>query len=48
MNGWDIFTYLMCGVLAVRSVTIFALFLRDAGDILRGNRGQDEESDDWD
>lgn len=47
MNFWDLFTYLMCGVLAVSSVVIFLLFLRDAGDLLRGNRPDEEEDDSW-
>lgn len=48
MNGWDFFTYLMCVVLAVSSVTIFVLFLRDAGEILRGTGSPDEDDRDWD
>jgi len=44
MNGWDIFTYLMCVALGVSAVLIFGFFLKDAGAILRGDsRDSDDE-----
>ena len=46
MNGWDLFTYLMCGLLGVSSVWIFALFLRDARGIIDGSAGQGDEDED--
>ena len=48
MNGWDLFTYLMCVVLAVSAIVIFALFLRDARSIIDGSAAQDDdEAEDW-
>ncbi len=48
MNGWDFFTYLMCGVLAVSAIVIFALFLRDARSIIEGSANpDDEETENW-
>lgn len=38
MNGWDVLTWIMCAVLAVSAVAIFAAFLRDAGTVIRGQR----------
>ena len=44
MNGWDLFTWISSGVLAVSALLIFGFFLRDAGGILRGERRkQDDE-----
>ncbi len=45
MNGWDIFTYVSCALLAGSALVIFAFFLRDAGDIIRGSRGKDSHLD---
>ena len=36
MNGWDLFTYLMCALLASSAIVIFILFLRDARSIIEG------------
>jgi hypothetical protein len=38
MNGWDVFTWLSCLVLAGSAIVIFVYFLRDAGAILRRER----------
>ena len=43
MNGWDLFTYFMCGVLAVSAIVIFVLFLRDARSIIEGSAAEDED-----
>ncbi len=48
MNGWDLFTYLMCAVLAVSSVVIFVLFLKDAGEIIRGESQEEDHAGDQD
>lgn len=37
MNGWDIFTWFACAALAGSALVIFALFLRDIGDVVRGH-----------
>lgn len=42
MNGWDLFTWLNCVVLAGAALIIFCFFLRDVGGILAGQRGGDE------
>ena len=42
MNGWDLVTWLSAVGLALSTVVIFVLFLRDARNILgRGRRGGD-------
>ena len=38
MNGWDLFTWFNCGVLAGTAVVIFGYFLQDARSILTGER----------
>ncbi len=43
MNGWDIFTYICCAILAGSAVGIFVFFIRDAKDIILGSRREDEE-----
>ena len=49
MNGWDLFTYLMCAVLAGSAIVIFALFLRDARSIIEGSAKEDDDEDEsWD
>ena len=46
MNGWDLATWLSAAGLAVSTVVIFVLFLRDARTILgREDREPDRE---WD
>jgi len=40
MNGWDLFTWFNCAILAGTAVVIFVLFLRDAKGIFTGNRGE--------
>lgn len=49
MNGWDLFTYLMCALLASSAIVIFILFLRDARSIIEGSAAQEdeEEGEDW-
>lgn len=47
MNGWDLLTYLMCAVLAVSAIVIFALFLRDARGIIDGSAAEDDETEEW-
>jgi hypothetical protein len=45
MNGWDIFTYICCVVLAGSAAGIFYFFLRDAKGIIAGSReDKDEEA----
>lgn len=39
MNGWDLFTWFNCAVLAGTAVVIFGFFLKDARSILTGDRG---------
>ena len=43
MNGWDIFTWFACAVLAGSALVIFAFFWRDIGDVLRGQRHDTDE-----
>jgi hypothetical protein len=43
LNGWDVFTWVSCAVLAGCAVVIFALFLRDAGGILKRERRDGDE-----
>ena len=38
MNGWDLFTWFNCVVLAGAAIVIFGLFLKDAKGILTGHR----------
>ena len=38
MNGWDLFTWLNCALLAGSAIVIFGFFCRDAGGILKGQR----------
>ena len=38
MNGWDLFTWFNCVILAGAAIIIFSLFLKDAKGILRGHR----------
>jgi hypothetical protein len=40
MNGWDLFTWFNCAILAGTAVVIFVLFLRDAEGIFTGDRGE--------
>jgi len=39
MNGWDLFTWFLCVILAGAAISIFGLFLKDAKGILTGHRG---------
>jgi hypothetical protein len=41
MNGWDLFTWIMIVTLGVGATIIFGFFLRDLGDVLKGQRGDD-------
>ena len=43
MNGWDLFTWFACALLAASALVIFFAFLRDARGILRGQRERDED-----
>ena len=47
MNGWDLFTWFNCALLAGSAVVIFLLFLKDAGGILsgQGREGDSEQGD---
>ena len=45
MNGWDLFTWICSGVLMVSSVLIFIYFLRDAREILQGERDENGVDD---
>jgi len=38
MNGWDLFTWFNCAILAGAAISIFGLFLKDAKGILAGHR----------
>jgi hypothetical protein len=38
MNGWDLFTWFNCVVLAGVAIIIFGFFLKDAKGILVGDR----------
>ena len=38
MNGWDLFTWFNCAVLAGTAIVIFGYFLKDARGILTGDR----------
>ncbi len=38
MNGWDLFTWFNCVVLAGVAIAIFGFFLKDAKGILMGHR----------
>ena len=38
MNGWDLFTWFNCVVLAGAAIAIFCFFLKDAKGILMGDR----------
>lgn len=42
MNPWDLVTWLSAAGLAVGTVVIFVLFLRDAREILGRERGDDD------
>jgi hypothetical protein len=53
MNGWDLFTWFNCVILAGAAIVIFVLFLKDAGGILsgqgrEGDRAQDGAQSDVD
>ena len=43
MNGWDLFTWINAIVLLVSSIVIFIFFLRDARELLQGEREDDKE-----
>ena len=43
MNGWDVFTWISAAALAGSAIAIFALFVRDAGAILRRTQQDGEE-----
>ncbi len=47
MNGWDLFTWFNCAVLAGTAIVIFGFFLKDARGILAGDRSDldDEQID---
>ena len=45
MNGWDLFTWICAAVLLLSSILIFIFFLRDAREILQGERDEDSEDD---
>ena len=38
MNGWDLFTWFNCAILAAASIAIFGFFLKDAKGILTVHR----------
>jgi len=43
MNGWDLFTWINAVVLIISSVVIFLYFLRDARELLQGERRDNKE-----
>ncbi len=43
MNGWDLFTWINAIALLVSSVVIFLYFLRDARELLQGERKDDQK-----
>jgi hypothetical protein len=43
VNGWDLFTWFSCAALAGSALVIFGFFLRDVGDVLRGQRRDTDE-----
>ena len=43
MNGWDLFTWINAIVLLVSSIVIFIFFLRDARELLQGERQDNKE-----
>ena len=43
MNGWDVFTWISAVVLACCGIGIFAFFLKDAREILRLERRDQDE-----
>lgn len=43
MNGWDVFTWVSSVVLAACGVGIFGFFLRDAREIFRHERRDEDE-----
>jgi hypothetical protein len=38
MNGWDLFTWINCVILAGVAIVIFGFFLKDSKGILGGDR----------
>ena len=43
MNGWDLFTWICALVLGVSSILIFMFFMRDARQVLQGERRNNTE-----
>jgi hypothetical protein len=48
MNGWDAFTWFCSIGLTGSAIVVFAFFLRDIGDVLRGSRPDDDDGGDDD
>lgn len=44
MTGWELFTWFNVGVLALGSVGVFALFLRQVGSLLEPRQRRPPES----
>jgi hypothetical protein len=44
MNGWDLFTWICSAGLGLSAILIFGFFLRDAGDIIRGDRAEPDDT----
>jgi hypothetical protein len=44
VSGWEIFTWVNVGILAVGSLLVFALFLRQLGTLLGGRPSQRAEA----
>jgi hypothetical protein len=45
VNPWDVFTYVMVGLLGGAAVVIFAFFLRDVGGVVRGKQPREESGE---
>jgi hypothetical protein len=45
MNGWDLFTWLNCVILAGAAIGIFGFFLKDAKGILTGHGSDADQTD---
>ena len=48
MNGWDLFTWFNCVMLATAAFAIFCFFLKDAKGMLTGNRSDADARTDAD
>ena len=48
MNGWDLFTWINCVILAGAAIVIFGFFLKDSKGILGGDRSDAGATSDGD